>query len=81
MNIGYGSSNNPRAFTGSITFMPACTLVASVSSSGITASAATLTWPTVSGSQGYEYVLNTSATAPTGAGTPISGTTYNATGL
>ncbi|WP_276133545.1 T9SS type A sorting domain-containing protein [Polluticoccus soli] len=80
MNIGYGGSNSPRAFTGSITFMPACTSVASVTASNVTATAATLSWPTVSGSQGYEYALTTSATPPT-AGTSTTGTNYNASGL
>jgi hypothetical protein len=81
MNIGYGGTNTPRAFTGRITFASACTSPTAPTASNITANSATLTWPAVSGSQGYEYVVNTSSTAPTGSGTATSANSYSPSGL
>ena len=40
-----------------------------------------INWTAIAGSGGYEYVVNTTAGAPTGSGTATTGTTYTATGL
>jgi hypothetical protein len=50
--------------------------------SGITHNAANISWSAVpSAALGYEYVLNTVATSPTGSGTAINGITYAASAL
>ncbi len=50
--------------------------------SGIIHNAANITWSAVpSAALGYEYVLNTVATSPTGSGTAINGITYAASAL
>lgn len=59
---------------------PPCNMVTGVASSGITMTSANLNWNAVSGSQGYEFALTTSATPPS-TGAPITGTSHNATGL
>lgn len=60
---------------------PACP-TPNASVSGITDTAATISWTAVpSAAVGYEYVLNTTATDPTGSGTSLTTTSYAATGL
>lgn len=60
---------------------PACP-TPSASSSAVTNVSANLSWSAVpSATLGYEYVLNTVATDPTGSGTAISGITYAASAL
>ena len=60
---------------------PACATPTPLASA-ITATTATLSWTAISSALvGYEYVLNTVATDPTGAGTSITGTSYSATAL
>jgi len=85
LNVGYwGNSTNPRFWCGTVTFMPAgppCNPPTGLAASGVTWTSANFTWNAVSGSSGYEYQITTSSTAPTTAGTPIAGTSYNATGL
>ena len=85
MNVGYwGNSTNPRFWCGSITFVPAgppCNPPTNGSASSITMTSANLSWTGVSGSQGYEYHLNTNSTQPSTAGTPTSSTSYNAVNL
>jgi len=56
--------------------LPSCAPPTSVTAAPITATSATITWTAASGAVGYEYVFNQTATAPTGAGTPITATTY-----
>ena len=65
--------------TGTVT--PVCNAPTGLLASNITSSTADLSWNTVSGSSGYQYVIDQTASNPAGAGTAISGTTYNATGL
>jgi|GEM_PF-2601791 len=60
---------------------PSCSAPVLAIPTNITASSADISWAPVTGGAGYEYVLDQSATAPSVAGTPFSGTTYNATGL
>jgi hypothetical protein len=60
---------------------PPCAAPSGVGATGITQTGATLTWTAVGGAAGYEYVIDQNAAAPTGAGTPISGNSYTATGL
>lgn len=59
-----------------------CAAPTGLAASGITSGSATLTWTAPSGASGYEYVLNQSATQPTGSGTTLAATTsYPASGL
>lgn len=58
--------------------VPSCAQPTGLAATGITATAATLNWNGPTGITGYEYVLNQSATAPTGSGTPTTATTYTA---
>ncbi len=52
-----------------------------VSSSTVTATSAILSWLAISGSTGYEYVLDNVATNPATSGTATTSTTFDATGL
>ena len=65
--------------TGTVT--PVCNAPTGLSASNLTSSTADLSWNTVSGSSGYQYVIDQTAANPAGAGTAISGTIYNAAGL
>ncbi|WP_299885936.1 GEVED domain-containing protein [uncultured Lacinutrix sp.] len=49
----------------------------------ITLTSATINWtaPSIAPSNGYQYVLSTVSTPPTGAGTPTTNTSQNITGL
>mgnify|MGYP000928575637 CR=1 FL=1 len=58
---------------------PACSNPISLAVSGLTSTAATITWTATTGS--YEYVLDAVATDPAGSGTALATETYNATGL
>lgn len=60
---------------------PACNPVTGITTSGITMTAATIDWAAVTGSIGYEYLINTTATAPTGSGTATTLLTASTTGL
>jgi GEVED domain/Secretion system C-terminal sorting domain/Fibronectin type III domain len=62
------------------TALPPC-LAPSVTGSNLGSNSATLSWGAVATAVNYEYVLDNIATPPTGAGTSISATTYNATSL
>lgn len=61
--------------------IPSCEAPVNIVASGLTNAAAVLTWDAVTGSAGYEYVLDQVATNPTGAGTPIAAAPYNAGSL
>jgi hypothetical protein len=61
-----------------LNILPACEKPTNVIPSNISSSGANFNWNTITGVQGYEYVVSTSNTAPTGAGTPI---TANSTGV
>jgi hypothetical protein len=68
-------------YTISVIAPPACAPPAPVAS-GVADMVANINWPAVtSAALGYEYVLNTVATDPTGSGTAISGITYAASAL
>ena len=73
---GYFSSWITEAFT----TLP-CRGTAAVTASAITDHSATITWDTVTGSGGYEYSIDTSMAAPTGAGTASTDTVLHLTGL
>ena len=60
---------------------PACTAPAAASASAMSSGGAELWWSTVNGAIGYEYVINQSSSAPTGAGTFTTANTHTATGL
>lgn len=79
-----GTANTPRALTGTIEYNlagPPCNAPTGLNATGITSTSANTSWTAVTGAVGYEYAVNTSATAPTGPGTAQTGTTYNATAL
>jgi hypothetical protein len=58
-----------------------CPEVIGLNVTNLKSTSATIGWTPVPSSAGYEYVLSTTATAPTGSGTPTTATSYNATGL
>jgi hypothetical protein len=58
---------------------PLCANPTSLSVSAVTNNSATVTWVATTGN--YEYVLSTTATTPTGAGTALTSETFNASGL
>ncbi|MCD6062233.1 MAG: Fibronectin type domain protein [Flavipsychrobacter sp.] len=58
-----------------------CTAPTGLAASNVTNISALLNWGAVSGSQGYEYVLDQTAGNPSGSGTLQAGTSYSATGL
>ncbi|RTY95086.1 T9SS type A sorting domain-containing protein [Flavobacterium sp. GT3R68] len=60
---------------------PACVAPTGLVANSVTSSSANLTWNAVSGSVNYQYVLNTTAANPGGAGTTITGTNFSATSL
>src|SRR5690606_6215054 len=64
-----------------VTILSPCASPTNVTASGVGPTTANIAWTAATPSVGYQYVLNTSPTAPTGPGTPISGTTYKPTGL
>jgi hypothetical protein len=84
-NVGYVLTLNPRYFTGFISFMPAgppCPGPTGATATNILSTSATLSWNPVSGSVGYDYVVdqNASLTPPYTPST-ITNTTFNKTGL
>lgn len=79
----YSDANRFYLYVDNITVdvTPACSSPLSLSATGVTQNAANLSWGAVAGAVGYEYVLDNTAADPSSAGTPITTTTYNATGL
>ena len=75
-DIGIDSLN----ITGPTVIAP-CDTVTGLTASSITATTATISWTAVSGVTGYEYVVDNSAGAPAGSGTPTSATSFSDTGL
>ncbi|MNR86355.1 Exoglucanase B precursor [compost metagenome] len=73
---GY-SYTRTLTITGVVT--PVCDAPTGLLASALTSSSADLSWGAVSGSAGYQYVVDQTAANPAGAGTATSGTTYNAT--
>ena len=68
-------------FTTTATVVTTCNPVTGLTVTGITTNSAVLNWTAVSGSLGYQWVVNTSAADPTGSGTNTTLTTATATGL
>jgi len=58
-----------------------CDTVLTLAASDITDTTAIISWSTVGGAPGYEYVVDGSATAPTGSGTATADTTDSLSGL
>lgn len=59
-----------------------CDPVTTVTPSAITESSATIAWPAATGTiVGYEWLINTTSTSPTGAGTPTTSTSASSTTL
>lgn len=59
-----------------------CTAISGLTASGITTSAATVSWTAITtGSLGYQFVINNIVTDPVGSGTYTATATHNATGL
>ena len=59
----------------------ACAAPTALTATAITNTSATLSWAAATGVTSYEYVVNTTAASPTGAGTSTPGTIANITGL
>ncbi len=88
VGIGYGGGvppstpgNSPRGWIGKITFMPACEGPSNITATNITTTDADISWGAVSGSLGYEYVLDQNSGSPSGSGTATSTTGFHASGL
>jgi hypothetical protein len=64
-----------------IDFTPACSAPISLATSGLTFDSVTVNWAAVATATNYEYVLDTVATDPTGAGTSIATNTFSSTTL
>ena len=93
----YSDSNNPdpnsppTANTSSATIsqvqfegqLASCLPPSNITATGVTQTSATINWsaPSPAPSLGYEYIVNTSNTPPTGNGTPVTGTSVNVSGL
>ncbi len=60
---------------------PPCTVPSSLSATNITSSTATVGWGAVTGSTGYDYVVDQNAGNPSTSGTNTTATTANVTGL
>ena len=70
-----------RSLTITGTVTPVCNAPTGLLASNVTASTADLSWNTVSGSSGYQYVVDQTLANPAGAGTATTGTTFNPTTL
>jgi hypothetical protein len=85
MNVGYVLTINPRYFTGFITFAPAgppCPAPTNANAANITSNSADLSWSAVTGSVGYEYIVDQNATVtPPFTVTPTTATGFTKTGL
>lgn len=60
---------------------PSCVSPAGLLVNNITSTSANIVWNAVSGSVNYQYVLNNTATDPSGSGTTIATTNYSAASL
>jgi antitoxin (DNA-binding transcriptional repressor) of toxin-antitoxin stability system len=58
-----------------------CTAPSGLAANSITSTGAALSWNTVSGAAGYEYLVDQTASAPSGAGTATTSTSFSASGL
>ncbi len=58
-----------------------CVSVTGLAAGSITSNSATISWTAAAGSAGYQYVINTTAAAPTTSGTAVLTTSVNATSL
>lgn len=56
--------------------IPSCEAPINLRASGVTSTGATITWDVVTGSAGYQYVIDNVATNPTGAGIVASSNTF-----
>jgi hypothetical protein len=63
------------------TLSAGCSPVTGLTASAITTTSATVSWTAVTGSVGYQYVINNVVTAPAGSGTNTTATTTSPTGL
>lgn len=80
--IGTATCSGPtQTMTVEFWYGPPCPPPTAPYASGILSSAATVGWAPVTGSVGYEYVVNTNSADPTGSGTPTSSTSVNLSGL
>ncbi|WP_276131698.1 fibronectin type III domain-containing protein [Polluticoccus soli] len=86
--ISYTGTSNSTTLSYQRTVRPqlritynACSAPTGLSVSNITPTSAVVSWNTVSGSAGYEYVVDQTATSPTGTGTSTSAAGFNASGL
>jgi Secretion system C-terminal sorting domain/GEVED domain len=63
------------------TALPPCLAPSGIALSNLTATSATFNWGAVATAANYEYVIDQVTTAPSGSGTSIVPTTYNAASL
>lgn len=67
-DCGSGSYSNWN----SASFTTSCGAIGAVNVSKVTDSSAEISWGIIGGASGYEYVVNQTASDPSGAGTPVS---------
>ena len=75
--FNYGEVHDYTAVIGTVV---TCNAPASLSATSVTNKSATISWPAVTGSTGYEYAVITSATAPA-SGTATTSLSASVTGL
>jgi len=82
-NVYFVDWNNSRIreFNSPSPASSVCDTVTELTISAITPSSAMLSWAAVTGSLGYEYTVNTTATSPTTSGTYTAATSVTVTGL
>ena len=79
-----GGGDSSMWVADSFTTFPApipCNAAIGLTAASITDSSAVLSWTTVAGATGYQYVIDNSASAPTGSGTATTDTVYIDTSL
>ncbi|HSD13703.1 MAG TPA: T9SS type A sorting domain-containing protein [Flavobacterium sp.] len=64
-----------------ITVTPACSAPINLATSNLNDNSATISWGVIASASGYQYVLDTNASDPAGAGTDIAANSYNAGSL
>ena len=80
-DCGSGDSSTWVTISFTTLSVATCDAPTGLSVSAVTSTTATASWTAVSGAAGYQYVINTTAADPAGAGTPTTLTSVNATSL
>lgn len=79
-NCYFTGATNSLRLNGTLTPIAVCNVPTNLAENNVTDATADFDWD-ASGTNNFEYVLNQTATYPSGAGTAISGVTYSTTAL